>query len=75
MEIYYKNETLYVDIEELIDYELLKNLKSRIFRIIDDYGIDRIILNIENDHNNNRSLLKTFEREFRSQYRGDLVIK
>lgn len=75
MELYYKNETLFVDINSSLDEENLHVLKRRIFRIVDDYEIDHIVFNILQDKRKNMRLLQGIQREYHSLYQGDLLIK
>jgi len=56
MDLYYKNETLYVDITNDINLDTISILKQRVFRILDDYGIDKIIINVDGE-----KYTKTFE--------------
>lgn len=44
MDIYYQNEILYVEIDGLLEEEDYKGFKRRIFKIINDYEINHVIL-------------------------------
>ena len=46
MEMTYTNNILYINIEERINFSLIKKLKYRLFYLIDSYGIEEIILNM-----------------------------
>lgn len=74
MEIFYKKDTLYVDIDDYVDQELVRDVRRKVFSIIDDYDIDNIVLNIIGD-NRNSQLLDDFIDEYRSKYGGNMTIK
>ncbi len=73
MEVYYKNETLFVDVTNDITIETVALLERRIFKIIDDYGVDKIILSIYG--NGNKDLLNGFKKNYYHKYKGFLLIK
>lgn len=75
MDLYYQNETLYIDLLHDINGENYKDVQSRIFRIIDDYGVQRIV--IQNYHRvfYNRYYLNQMKHDYHLQYHGDFLIK
>ena len=73
MDLYYKNETLYVDITNDINLDTMSILKRRVFRILDDYGIDKIIININGVYD--KKMLNEFKKEYYHKYKGYLLIK
>ena len=73
MDIYYKNETLYVDVTNDITLDTMSVLKRRLFRILDDYGIDKIVISVLGHADKN--LLTDFKRFYYQNYRGYLLIK
>ncbi len=73
MEVYYKNETLFVDITNDITIETIALMERRIFGIIDDYGIDKIIISVYGI--SNKDLLTQFKRNYYHNYKGFLLIK
>lgn len=73
MDIYYKNETLYVDVTNDITIDTMNVLKRRLFRILDDYGIDKIVISILG--HSNKELLTYFKRLYYQNYKGYLLIK
>ena len=75
VELYYQDETLFVDIDMILDGEEMENLKDRIFRIVDDYGIDQIILKNNTHQLLNRFYLGKIKQEYRNKYRGRIYIK
>jgi len=75
MELYYKNETLFVDVHETINETIANTMKKRIFNIIDDYDIDRIILKTSKTNASEKALLQNLEKEYKQKYNGNLIIK
>lgn len=73
MEVYYKNETLFVDVTSDITIETIALMERRIFRIIEDYGVDKIIITILG--NSNKDLLTRFKKNYYHHYKGFLLIK
>ncbi len=73
MDIYYKNETLYVDVTNDITLDTMNVLERRLFRILDDYGIDKIVICILG--HTNKELLTRFKRLYYQNYKGYLLIK
>ncbi len=74
MNIFYTNETLYVNLVDTINTDILEILKKRIFRIINDYDIDNIIINVIGGDKKN-PLINEFVREYYNRYNGKLVVK
>lgn len=73
MDLYYKNETLYVDVTNDITIETISVMERRIFRIIDDYGVNSIVISILG--NSNKGLLNLFKKNYYHHYKGFLLIK
>lgn len=73
MDIYYKNETLFVDITQDLTMDTMSILKRRIFQILDDYGIDKIIITLGGSYD--KGLLNSFKKEYYHKYKGYLLIK
>ena len=75
VELYYQNETLFVDIDTTLDIENMEGLKNKIFRIIDDYGIDNIVLKNNTHQLVNTYYLRKLKQEYRNKYQGRINIK
>lgn len=73
MELYYKNETLFVDVTNDITIDTMAILKRRVFQILDDYGIDKIVINISGSYD--KKIINEFKKEYYHKYRGYLLIK
>ena len=74
MNIYYMNNTLYVNLNDYIDDIIIDKLKSRVFNILDDYDIQNIVLNIISNNKNNY-LIDEFINEYHSKYNGNILLK
>ena len=73
MELYYKNETLFVEVNQDLDLDTMSILKRRVFQILDDYGIDKIIINVGGSYD--KDAMNAFKKEYYHKYRGYLLIK
>ena len=49
MELYYTNNTLYINIEERINFTIISKLQKKLYRILDTYHINNIEISILND--------------------------
>lgn len=74
LNIFYNDNTLYVNLEECLDDYVLNKLKKRVFNILEDYDIENIVLNIVTSNKNNY-LLDDFIREYKKKFRGNLIVK
>ncbi len=75
MILYYQNETLYIEIEtELKEKEYL-NLKNRLFRIIEDYEVDRVVIADPKDGFYNWKILRELKQDYYARYKGDFYIR
>lgn len=74
MEMTYTNNILYINIEDRINFSLIKKLKYRLFYLIDSYAIDEIILNIHDEHYDT-SLICELINEYNMKYNGKLTVK
>ena len=75
MEMIYTDNTLYINIEDRINFTLVKNLQRRMYRIIDSYHINNIQINILNDTYYDMSLLQDLINDYKSKYSGKLIVK
>lgn len=75
MELYYKNETLFIYVNMILNEENYKIVKRRIFKIVDDYGIDHIVLTL-NDHDlSSKKFFQKIKLEYSQRYRGHFLVK
>lgn len=74
MNIFYNNNTLYINLEEEINEYNMNKLKSRVFKIVRDYNIDDVILKV-NSYRKDNYLLKDFLNEYENTIGGHIKIK
>jgi hypothetical protein len=75
MELYYTNDTLYVNIEDRINFTLISRLQKKLYRIIDTYHINNIEISILNDHHYDKTLISELINDYRFKYNGKLIVK
>ncbi len=75
MNLYYQNETLYVDVETFLTREDIEFLKNKLFHIIENYDIDQIIINNKTKQLINRYYLNKIRQEYNNRYQGRMSIK
>lgn len=75
MDLYYQNETLYVDIVDSLDTNDYSKIEAKIFRIIDDYGVERIVIKNHNQVFHNRQFLRQMKQNYTSRYTGEFLIR
>ena len=74
LNIFYNDNTLYVNLDEYLDDYVLNKLKKRVFNILEDYDIENIVLNIVT-RNKNNYLLDDFIIEYKKKFSGNLIVK
>lgn len=74
MNIFYNNNTLYINLEEEINEYNMNKLKSRVFKIVRDYNIDDVILKV-NSYKKDNYLLKDFLNEYENTIGGHIKIR
>ena len=67
MELYYLKNKLYVYVEENLNQNLVTSLQRRIYRIIDDYAFNEVILNILTNEHYDSKLLDEFIDDYNSK--------
>ncbi len=73
MNFYYKKDTLFVDITNEVSMDMIFSLERKVFRILDDYGIDKIIISIFKPYDVH--LFTSFKQHYYHKYRGYLVVR
>ena len=71
----YINNKLYIEIEDRINFSLIKKLKYRLFHLVDSYAINDIELNIISNEHYDTSLLYELLNEYNRKYDGKLIVK
>ncbi len=75
MDLYYQNETLYVELLEDLDERKYNDFRGKIFRIIDDYGVDRIVIQNHLEIYHNHHYLKQMKQDYAEKYHGEFFIR
>jgi len=75
MEIYYQNETLYIEILSHLTESDYRRWKRKIFRIIEDYGVDKIVVQNHHEMFHNRHYLRQMKQDYYEKYSGELCIR
>ena len=74
MNMVYDDDTLYITINEKVNEFLYNKLRKRVFTIISDYAIEKIVLNLVADDKNNL-LVEEFINEFNNKYNANILVK
>lgn len=75
MNLYYQNETLFIDINMMLDEENIRVLKRKIFRIVDDYEINHIILRNCSANSEYKKIFQQMKKEYNQKHDGYFLIK
>jgi len=75
MEMIYTDSTLYINIEERINFSLINKLQRKLYRIIDTYHINNIEINILNASYYDASLVTDLISDYKMKYNGHLIVK
>ena len=73
MDIFYTNETLYVNMNKINNSEL-NLMQKKVFRIIEDYDIDNVVLKVPKIYDRNSDLFSPFVSAYRKKHNGNLKI-
>ena len=71
MDIFYSDDTLFVNVYENINEDNISSLKTRVFKIARDYDIENIVLNT-NGYRKSNYLLKDFINDYESNFNGHI---
>ena len=74
MDIFYSDDTLFVNVYENINEDNISSLKTRVFKIARDYDIENIVLNT-NGYRKSTYLLKEFINDYESNFNGHIKFK
>ena len=75
MELIYQNDTFYVLLEEKLDHQEYWQLKERLFRIFEEYGIDRVVIKNNRALFHNRQYLSQMKQDYMRKYTKDFIIE
>lgn len=74
MNMVYDDDTLYVTVNDRVNEYLYSRLRKRVFNIVNDYAIEKIVLNLVADDKNN-ILVAEFIEEFNKNYTANITVK
>ena len=74
MDIFYKNEMLYVNIDNDLTVKSATALQKQIFSIMEDYDIENVTVKLSNSTAENRRLIEPFITEYENKHSGSLNI-
>lgn len=69
------NDTLYVNIEDRINFSLISRLQKKLYRIIELYHINNIEINILCNTYYDKTLISEFISDYKAKYNGILTVK
>lgn len=72
MNIVFKNDTLFVDVDE---NENINEMKRRVYSIMDGFNISNVVINAGGIRKSNKKLLDNFMEEYKENYNGNISIK
>ena len=74
MNMVYDDDTLYVTVNDKVNEYLYNRLRKRVFNVVNDYAIEKIVLNLVADDKNN-ILVAEFIEEFNKNYTANITVK
>ena len=74
MDIFYSDNTLFVNIYEELNSYNVNRLKLRVFKIVTEYDIENVVLSINNCKKNSY-LLKDFINEYEVTFNSHIKVK
>ena len=74
MNMVYDDDTLYVTVNDKVNEYLYSRLRKSVFNIVNDYAIEKIVLNLVADDKNN-ILVAEFIEEFNKNYTANITVK
>lgn len=75
MEIYYTQNKLYINIEERVNFSLIYKLQRKLYRILDEYKIANVVINILSNEHYDMSLIDDLISDYRSKYNGNIIVR
>ncbi len=75
MEMIYTNNTLFINIEDRINFSLINKLQNKMYRIIDTYHINNIEISILNDSHFDVTLVEDLVNDYKIKYSGKIIVK
>lgn len=72
MNIFYKKDTLYVTLDELVDREVIDTVESRVNAIMSSYNIPNLVIDTNGQ---NVEHFKEFEQRYNHGHSSKVIIK
>lgn len=72
MNIFYKKDTLYVTLDELVDREVIDTVESRVNAIMSSYNIPNLVIDTNGQ---NTDHFKEFEQRYNHKHNSRVIIK
>ena len=73
-EIEYRNRTLYINLEGIVNKSNIKELRRKLYYIISEYQISDIVLNIKDTQTLDKDAFYGFLDEYDMKYGGNLEV-
>lgn len=74
MDIFYTKKTLFVNFDDSVTIENVRMLENRVFRILDNYDIDNIVVKILSSDYFDNQMFDDFINNYKMNYNGNLRI-
>ncbi len=71
MNIFYSNETLFVDLYGSVE---MKNVKNKVFNILNEYNINNLELNVSEVFEYKSGSIREFKTDYNRMYKGTIKI-
>lgn len=75
MDIFYTDDTLYVNMNDVVSRNDVIKLKKRVFKILEEYSIDNVVLNIVTDDTISKEMIDSFILEYNMRFNGKIIMK
>jgi len=72
MEMFYQDDTLFVDLSGYID---ILNVRLKLFNITNQYKINNVIISVGDVFNYKRSAFSELKNDYTRMYGGNIIIK
>ena len=74
MEVYYVNETLYIELSNDLDFEEFECIRRRFMRIVDEYGVDRVVIKNPKHLFSNQKYIHQMKKDYLKKTSGDFLV-
>ena len=74
LKMVYRKNTLYVNLLGSINQDSLLTIKKRIFTVVSEYDIKKVIFCTKGLNNSDLNLINSFKSEFKKKFNNSLLI-